>query len=442
MVRSPVVGRVPGGIFDAVGWVAVGSMLANVCAYVVHLGAGRWWLTPAEYGELAVALSAQLVLTVPALALQAVVAREVVHGRDDLRIRALTLRCSLAVAVPAVIAVPVVSAVASTSWTLTAAGLAAAPLLTVVGGGQGVLQGRRRFRTLGVVLAAVGVVRSAPTIAALAAGAGPAGALLAGAVGTAVAAAVVWGLAGARMPAGSGASGAGLPGAGLTGAGLSTVVRASQVQLVLVVAVSLDVLLSRTVLDPRDAGVYAFGAIATKVAFWLPQAVGVVFYPQLADPASSGRSLRQAVGVVAGIGLVITALGALAGPLLPVLIGEDYRQLTDLLGLFAFTGAAFAVLQVALLAAIAHDRTRISVLAWLFLAIEAAAILLLGHSVIRLAVIAAVAATVSAVTTTLVALRFSHRTPDRRPSDGAVGRRSSDGAAGDRRPSAATDQGT
>ncbi len=437
MVRSPVVGRLPGGIFDAVGWVAVGSMLANVCAYAVHFGAGRWWLTPAEYGELAVALSAQLVLTVPALALQAVVAREVVHGRDDLRIRALTLRCSLAVAVLAVIAVPVVSAVASTSWTLTAAGLAAAPLLTVVGGGQGVLQGRRRFRTLGVVLAAVGVVRSAPTIAALAAGAGPTGALLAGAVGTAVAAAVVWGLAGARMSAGSGASGAGLP-----GAGLSTVVRASQVQLVLVVAVSLDVLLSRTVLDPRDAGVYAFGAIATKVAFWLPQAVGVVFYPQLADPASSGRSLRQAVGVVAGIGLVITALGALAGPLLPVLIGDDYRQLTDLLGLFAFTGAAFAVLQVALLAAIAHDRTRISVLAWLFLAIEAAAILLLGHSVIRLAVIAAVAATLSAVTTTLVALRFSHRTPYRRPSDGAVGCRSSDGVAGDRRPSAATDQGT
>lgn len=437
MVRSPVVGRVPGGIFDAVGWVAVGSMLANVCAYAVHLGAGRWWLTPAEYGELAVALSAQLVLTVPALALQAVVAREVVHGRDDLRIRALTIRCALAVAVLAVIAVPVVSAVASTSWTLTAAGLAAAPLLTVVGGGQGVLQGRRRFRTLGVVLAAVGVVRSAPTIAALAAGAGPTGALLAGTVGTAVAAAVVWGLAGARMPAGSGASGAGLP-----GAGLSTVVRASQVQLVLVVAVSLDVLLSRTVLDPRDAGVYAFGAIATKVAFWLPQAVGVVFYPQLADPASSGRSLRQAVGVVAGIGLVITALGALAGPLLPVLIGDDYRQLTDLLGLFAFTGAAFAVLQVALLAAIAHDRTRISVLAWLFLAMEAAAILLLGHSVIRLAVIAAVAATVSAVTTTLVALRFSHRTPDRRAADGVVGRRASDGAAGDRRPNAATDQGT
>lgn len=106
--------------------------------------------------------------------------------------------------------------------------------------------------------------------------------------------------------------------------------------------------------------------------------------------------------------------------------------MTDLLGLFAFTGAAFAVLQVALLAAIAHDRTRISVLAWLFLAIEAAAILLFGHSVIRLAVIAAVAATVSAVTTTLVALRFSHRTPDR----------ASDGAAGGRRPSAATDQGT
>lgn len=448
MVRSPLPGRaptggldrgpkgaldrVPRGAFSAVGWVAVGSMLANVCAYAVHLGAGRWWLGPAEYGELAVLLSAQLVLTVPALALQAVVAREVVRARDascgggDRRIRGLVVRCALAVAVLVAVAVPVVSVVASTSWPLTLAGLSAAPLLAVIGGGQGILQGHRRFHTLGVVLAAVGVMRTAPMIAALAAGAGPAGGLLAGAVGTAVAAVVVWGIAGLSRSVGP------LPTANASTPNLLTVIRASQVQLVLVVAVSLDVLLSRAVLDPRDAGVYAFGAIATKVAFWLPQAVGVVVYPRLADPATSRRSLRQAAGVVAVIGLALTVLGVLAGPLLPVLIGDDYRQLARLLGLFAYTGAAFSVLQVGLLAAIAHDRTRISALAWLFLGVEAAAIGLLGHSVTALAVITAVAATVSAVTTTLVALRVSHSAVH----DGR------DVGGGDRRPSAATDPGT
>nr|WP_306302297.1 polysaccharide biosynthesis protein [Gordonia aichiensis] len=449
MVRSPLPGRapiggldrgpkgaldrVPKGAFSAVGWVAVGSMLANVCAYAVHLGAGRWWLGPAEYGELAVLLSAQLVLTVPALALQAVVAREVVRARGDApsgggdrRIGGLVVRCALAVAALVAVAVPVVSVVASTSWPQTLAGLSAAPLLTIIGGGQGILQGRRRFRTLGVVLAAVGVMRTAPMIAALAVGAGPAGGLLAGAVGTAVAAVVVWGIAGASRSAGP------LPTATVAAPNLLTVIRASQVQLVLVVAVSLDVLLSRAVLDPREAGVYAFGAIATKVAFWLPQAVGVVVYPRLADPATSRRSLRQAAGVVAAIGLMLTVLGALAGPLLPVLIGDDYRQLSRLLGLFAYTGAAFSVLQVGLLAAIAHDRTRISALAWLFLGVEAAAIGLLGHSVTALAVITAVAATVSAVTTTLVALQVSH----------PAAHHALDVGAGDRRPSAATDPGT
>lgn len=422
--REPAraVDRAPKGVVDAVGWVAVGSMLANVCAYAVHLGAGRWWLSPAQYGELAVLLSAQLVLTVPALALQAVVAREVVQGRDDQRLRRLVIRCALAVALLSAVAVPIVSAVASTSWSLTAASLVAAPLLTVIAGGQGVLQGRRRFRTLGAVLAVVGLARTGPMIGALAAGAGPAGGLLAGAVGTAFAAALVWGLAVRRLVS----PGTALQGATTPGANLLTVVRASQVQLVLVVAASLDVLLSRTVLDPRDAGVYAFGAIATKVAFWLPQAVGVVFYPQLADPASSRRSFRQAIVVVATIGLVITVLGALVGPLVPVLVGEEYRPLTPLLGLFAYTGAAFSVLQVALLAAIAHDRTSISVLAWVLLGAEAVAILVSGHSVTSLAVIAAVAATVSAVTTTLVGLRVSHAHPGgrgaaRQPT-GVIGR--------------------
>merc|ERR1711960_119953 len=125
-------------------------------------------------------------------------------------------------------------------------------MLTVIGAGQGVLQGHKQFRLLGWVLAAVGVLRTAPLIAALAVGAGPAGALAASASGIAVAAVVV--LYATRVaPIGSPTPARTALGAG--GIGLLGVVQASGVQLVLVVAASVDLLLSRTVLSPDDAGI-------------------------------------------------------------------------------------------------------------------------------------------------------------------------------------------
>lgn len=175
--------------------------------------------------------------------------------------------------------------------------------------------------------------------------------------------------------------------------------RASQVQLVLIVASSVDLLLSRTVLGADDAGVYALGAIATKVAFWLPQAIGVVFYPRLADPASSRASLRQAVGVVAVIGLALTVAAGLAGPLVPLVFGDDYRALVPILWLFAYTGAVLSVLQVVLLSAIARDRTRVALVTWLAVGIEVAVIVWLVGSIVALAGTAAVAVTVAVLAT-------------------------------------------
>ena len=66
--------------------VTAGAMTASLASYLLHLPASRW-LGPAGYGEFASLLAAQLVLAVPALALQTVVARETVHGSgiDELR---------------------------------------------------------------------------------------------------------------------------------------------------------------------------------------------------------------------------------------------------------------------------------------------------------------------------------------------------------------------
>ncbi|WHU46422.1 polysaccharide biosynthesis protein [Gordonia sp. L191] len=403
------------GLVGALGSVAAGSMTANLAAYVVYVGAGRW-LAPGDYGQFARLLSAMLVLGVPALALQSVIAREVVRGRGSglARVTATTVA---AVVVLALVAVPVVVAVARTGAAATAAALAAAPLLVVIAAGQGVLQGLGEFRALAWVLGAVGIARSVPMLVAFALGAGPTWGLAVGTLGTAVAAAVVWSAVGVvrradtgrtrRPPGVNGAN----PDTTTTGVGAAGVLRASQVQLVLIVAVSIDLLLSGTVLHPDDAGVYALGAVATKAAFWLPQAIGVVFYPRLADPARSRTALRQAVAVVASIGAILTVAAAALGPLVPLVVGDAYRPLVGLLWLFAYTGSAMAVLQVLLLSAIAADRTRASAVTWLVVGIEVIVIVCVVDSVVALAVTAAVAVTAAAVATGIDCVRAMSRTP-------------------------------
>ncbi|UPW08911.1 polysaccharide biosynthesis protein [Gordonia terrae] len=385
------------GTVGAVGSVAVGSMVANVCMYVVHLTASAHFLDVSEYGEFAVLLSAMLVLGVPAMALQNVIAREVVLGGDEGRLRRLGLVTTFWVVVLTAVATPLVALLLRTDVATTAAALASAPLLALIAAGQGILQGRGEFQVLSWVLAAVGVARSMPIIGAFAAGAGPAGGLLAGTLGAAASAVVVWlvvwSVATVGRPAGA-PSGA---------AGVLSVVRASQVQLVLIVASSIDLLLSPRVLDAEAVGVYALGAIATKVAFWLPQAIGVVFYPRLADPARSAASLRQAVAVVAGIGVVLTVLAGAAGPIVPFVFGDGYDALVPILWLFAYIGAALAVLQVVLLSAIARDRTRVALGTWVVVAAEVLVIVTVTGSVIGVAGTAAVAVTIAALGTWAVA---------------------------------------
>ncbi|MBT0567476.1 polysaccharide biosynthesis protein [Williamsia sp. CHRR-6] len=385
----------------ALGQVAVGSMVANVAAYLVHLPASRW-LAPDAYGEFAVLLQSILILGVPALALQAVAAREMVTGTPVRVIVALGLRTAAVVSVMAAVALWPMMAIAHTGFWATLAAFTCAPLLVLISVGQGILQGHNQFHTLAWVIAMVGMVRAIPAIAVLAAGAGPAGALAASATGTAVAAAVVgWRAIGGATSVG------GVISEARASAAMSvvSVVQATQVQLVLVVASSIDLVMARVVLSANDSGVYALGTIATKVAFWLPQAVALVVFPRLADAQRSPRALRRSVAVLVVLGGASALAALIGGPLVPVVVGPDYRPVAGLLWLFALTGAALAVLQVALLAAIARHRTHISVVAWVVVVVEVLLMLTLAHSVAGLAVIAAGAAAVSATLTVALALR-------------------------------------
>lgn len=361
-------------MISGAGAVTLGSLVANVAAYLLHLPASRW-LGPEGYGAFAALLSAQLLVAVPSLALQAVVARERVRGVPADALRALGTRVAVLVAAVAALAVLPVSALLATPVLATAAALAPGPVLCLLATEQGLLQGAERFRALAVVLAAAGAGKVVPAVAVLAAGGGVGAALAAGAAGVAVA----WG--GARWTT---TRAAGAPDHALAGRapgapaasspGVAAVLAAGQVQLAMMALTSVDLILARTLLAPEDAGRYALGAVAAKAAFWLPQAVGTVLYPRMADPAGHRGALRSAVGVLLGIGAVVVAAAAVAAPLVPSVVGEAYRPVAGLLWGFAALGVVLSVLRALLLSTIAADRTLEAAIAWAGLPLVALAV--------------------------------------------------------------------
>ncbi|BAW10569.1 polysaccharide biosynthesis protein [Nocardia seriolae] len=430
--------------------VTAGAMTANVAGYLLQLLASRW-LGVGGYSSFASLLAVQMLCAVPALALQNVVAREVVRGAPVAAARGLTLRCAGLVTAAALVLVPVVAAVLKVGFAAAAGALCSAPMLVLLAGEQGILQGRSRFRELATVLGGAAIIRITPAVILLACGAGAAPALWAGAAGAALAAAAARRIA-ATAPsthpsyttaaaAEQVSTEAGLPGpaAGPIGAGgpspavaeqLSTgprarmtvdrtrteradgwglgvgaVFRAVQVQAALTALSAADLLVSRIVLDENDAGRYALGAIAAKIAFWLPQAVGVVLYPRMAQPQHSARAMRSALAVLVGIGAVTVLGAAVAAPLAPLFAGKDYAPIEGLLWLFALEGALLAVLQAVLLSAIAADRTAPAAITWLGLGVGVAVMLTRAHSVLSLIVIATATAAVTTLVITGLALR-------------------------------------
>ncbi|EME16591.1 polysaccharide biosynthesis protein [Rhodococcus triatomae] len=385
--------------------VTAGSMTANVASYLLALLAASW-LGPAGYGEFAALTAAQLVLAVPALALQTVVAREVVLGGDDAALRRLVIRCTAIVAALAAVLVVPVAAMLGTGVAATAAALLTAPMLVLLAGEQGLLQGEGRFGALAVVLGAAGLGKVLPAVAVLAVGGGPGAALTASAVGTGAVAAA------ARLLTGRPSARAGEHHA----VGVASVLRASQVQLALIALSSVDVMLARVVLGEDQAGQYALGAVATKVAFWLPAAVGVVLYPRMANPAHSAAAVRSALGVLVGVGALAVGGAAIAAPLVPALVGDDYAPVQGLLWLFALNGAFLAVLQGALLSAIARERTVLAVVAWIGLAVEVALTLTVASTVQQLVTLVAASSGAVAAVVGVLALIASNGPPTQEDS--------------------------
>lgn len=440
---------VPSGRSTAwyLGWVTAATLVVNVLSYALHLVATNA-LGPNGYGQFASLLAVQVVATVPALALQTVVARELVRGAEPGALRQLIRRLVAGVAaVSIVVAALLCLWFRQWPWWVTAAAFVAVPVLAGMSGELGIIQGRSSFGPLGWALLGAGIGKFVPATVVMVlltdGGTGSAGAGAAGAVGTAgaefttspvsslssvaawtfvaiaVGCALAWagvrawnareerkerGKQKAHLASEQATSERSVP---VQAVSVRSVLWASQLQFLIMVFTQLDLVLVPRLLAPEEAGFYAAGAIFTKIALWLPGAVVLVFYPQMAEAQRGSHAVRRAVLLLIGIGAVVVAGTALVAPWVPALIGEQFRPVVPWLWLFALLGAIFSVLQALVVGEIAEAsrQTRFrAALVWPLVLVEAVLLLVWGTTPLAVLLIAVGCA--SAAVVLVVAARF------------------------------------
>jgi O-antigen/teichoic acid export membrane protein len=387
--------------------------IAQIAAYAVSVVAARA-LGPDGFGILAALLGILLIGSVLAMGIQAVAARRLVQvdaGSRDGAARSM-LRDGLigggAVALATLAISPLLI------WLLRLDGwgalvLAAATLvpITWAGAQYGVAQGRESYGRLATVYAVVGLGRGiGGVVGALATGT-PLGTMAGLAVGTALGA-IIGRIVVAPLAA--------APRERLDGF-FGESAHATHALLALFVLTNIDVLLARALLTPDEAGIYGVGAVIAKVAFWLPQFVGVVAFPRFAD-ARRGRATVISLIAVATIGaLVVAGTALLPGLVVAFVGGAAYVSLVPLAWLFAAIGATFALAQALLLTRLAIDDRRAVIAVWAAAAILIAlATIVLPHTVGGLAASALVAGLVLAAIGVAVTVRELRRDPSGSPA--------------------------
>jgi O-antigen/teichoic acid export membrane protein len=397
--------------------VSVAFLGTNALTYAFTVLAARI-LAPDAFGELAALTSVLLVGSVPATGVQTVAAlhlggrqsRDRGADRDAVvgRLHAAAGGIGLAVAAATVLLAAPVSALLHLT---DATGVLWLALLlvpsTLVTGYQGMLQGEGRYGRLAALNGFFGAAKLAGGMAGLLVGGTPVAALAGMTVAAGLAALAGWAASGRpglvhdlRAP-------------------VVAALRASGALLGFVLLLNLDLLLARHHLPAAAAGEYAVGSIVAKVAFWLPQGVGVVLLPRLADDDRRRRLLPLAVAAVGGVGAVLTAGTAVLGArVLPLIGGAAYgAHLGSATWLFAALGTLLAVAQLLLYSGIAAaDRLSVTAV-WTAALAECVAVELLATTGrLSTAWIAATAAITAAVLVATGLLRLRTRA-------GSAGRR-------------------
>jgi hypothetical protein len=363
--------------------VSAGVAGNQAASYLLNVAAARL-LVPADFGELGSLLAVLVVGAVPALGLQTVVALRVARQHADTgRLFSLGLTTSAVVTAVAAGAAPLLMVLLhlESVWPALCVAMSLTSI-TMICLCYGILQGTQRFAAMAGLLACEGVGRIGGTAVGLAVFRDATGALACTAAGALVVAVIGWVVVGrprpARRPRGQ----------------VGEVLHAVQAMLALVLLVNLDLVLARHHLPAHEAGEYAVGAIVTKIAYWLPQAVAILVLPRLANAEGRRRFVPVALAVCAVLdSVVVLGTATMGSTVVAVIGGDDYTGSGLPVWAFAVVGSLLSLVQILLYSRIASADRRSTLLIWGAVVVETVLVTLWLHDGVSDVVTAAVVAT-------------------------------------------------
>ena len=360
---------------------------------------------PAEYGALGALLGVGLIGGIPAGALQYVLARRTASaGLPAGANERAGLRLSVTVGTVLGGLVIVLSPVADaffhlgSPWPALWLGVMLLPY-SVQGAMLGGLLGHERYAAFAAGQVLTAVARFAAGVVTVLLTLSVAGAMAALAVGTFAAAAGLWWLSGPASWT--------VPGRSRDL--LADLARACSAIAGVIVLSNVDLLLARHFLSPAESGAYALAALFGKACLWGAQFVPALVFPRLARDGSGRGLLLRSAAAAGGVGLAgILAAAVAAGPVVRAIAGDDpgYAEAVALAVPFAVLGTLWALVQLALLAAVAGGDPGPGRLLWVVVAVEALIITVGPHdSPAAILAVGLVCTSVLAVAATLLVLR-------------------------------------
>jgi O-antigen/teichoic acid export membrane protein len=387
MLRRSDTGRAAG--------LGVAVIAANVIALLFTILFARL-LGASGYGDLAVLLSAFIILMVPGSALQIAVARDV--SRDSAvgtsapgaSVRRWLVRITAATAIVAVLSVPLRSVIAALVnvddlWAAAAVPVTAM-LWVVVSVERGALQGFQRYRVVALSIVAEAVSRIVFGLLLLAVGLDVTGAFLGSALAfLTVAFALLVPLrrhlpveteAEPVKPLRSLLAGAWIPVIGLT---------------LLLALQEIHVIIVKHEAAEEAAGSYAVAAVAAKAIIWVAVGLGMYLLPEAARRTKTGVDARpillRTLALIAGAAVPMILIYTVASePLLRVVFGEDLTQASGALPWLALAMSLLACAYLSVQYLLALGRANFIWVLGLAAAMEVALLIGIGADLTAVAV--------------------------------------------------------
>ena len=382
----------------------VASVLSNALGYGLTVLLTRSF-GPAEYGALGALLGVGLIGGIPAGALTYVLARrtaaaELPAGANERAGLRLSITVGAVVGGLVIVLSPVADAFfhLGSPWPAFWLGVMLLPY-SVQGALLGGLLGHERYAAFAAGQLLTALARFAAGVVTALLALSVAGAMAALAVGTFAAAAGLWWMCGPASWS--------VPGRSRDL--LADLARACSAIAGVIVLSNVDLLLARHFLSREESGAYALAALFGKACLWGAQFVPALVFPRLARDGSGRGLLLRSAAAAAGVGAAgILVASVAAGPVVRVIAGDDpgYAEAVNLAVPFAILGTLWALVQLALLAAVAAGDPRPGRLLWVVVAVEALVIAVGPHdSPAGILAVSLVCTGVLAVAATLLVLR-------------------------------------